>query len=345
MKGPGDMGDPTGFSGPTGAGIGPGEQSTSSFGGNVGPYGGYEDEMPDVDQPSTDPNVSVYGAQESFDNAMGITDTNPFGRLGKFTSVLGIPPSKIDYSNIMGLSTRQRIRNNQFSKFVNPQNTPGMVGYNPEFATAAPGKLRKGVQKAGYNTMFGKVMGQYAEQSTPDMMARGIMGLFGGPVGLAAAQLGTQEYGIPGLPGFENFDPVNPRGPQSIAGKVASALTGGIDPTQAAAKAASAANAISDYFSGKPSAPAQVQSVTQQAPVQGFEDAKSRFSTGVSRPDVNLNVTPSKGLQGFFDNPTPDNPVPGVKVEPLAKGMSRLSFPDGRTTTMNADGTINSFGL
>ena len=46
---------------------------------------------------------------------------------------------------------------------------------------------------------------------------------------------------------------------------------------------------ISDYFSGKPSAPAQVQSVTQQAPVQGFEDAKSQFTPDVvTRPETTM---------------------------------------------------------
>ena len=336
------------FGGPTGAGIGPGETSSSgSTSDSSSGYGfGMHDDQLGQQEHGKGYNIgNADNAQATFNAINGITTDNPYGKQGFFSRTFGIDPQDISYADQMSFSTRQAIANNQFSKFANPQNIPGQIGYNPAFPTAEKGKLRPGVQKAGFETQYGKVMGQYAEQSTPDMIARGIMGLFGGPVGLAAAQIGTQEYGIPGLPGFESFDPNNPRGPQSIAGKVASALTGGIDPTQAAAKAASAANAISDYFSGKPSAPAQVQSVTQQAPVQGFEDAKSRFSTGVSRPDVNLNVTPSKGLQGFFDNPTPDNPVPGVKVEPLAKGMSRLSFPDGRTTTMNADGTINSFGL
>ena len=315
---------------------------TGEFGG--GDYGGYEDEAPTVDQPATS-GFGVYGAQESFDNAMGITDDNPYGRQGFFSRVFGIDPKNISYAGIMSPGTRRAIRNNQFSKFANPQNVKGMVGYNEAFPTAPPGQLRPGVQKAGYNTMFGPVMSQFAEQSTMDMTARGVMGLFGGLPGLAVGQMGTQEYGLPGLPGFESFDPNNPRGPQSMLGKLASAFTGGIDPTQAAEKAAATANAISDYFSSKPSAPAQVQSVTQQAPVQGFEDAKSRFSTGVSRPDVNLSISKGKGIADYFSEATPDNPVPGVSVEPLSNGMSRLSFPDGRTTTMNPDGTINSFGL
>lgn len=310
-----DYGDSTGF-----GGSGGGEAATGGVGVS-NDYGGYEDEDPTVDQPATS-GTSVYGAQESFNNAMGITANNPYGRQGFFTRTFGIPPENINYSNIMDAQTRISIANNQFSKFANPQNVPGQIGYNPAFPTAEKGKLRPGVQKAGYNTMFGKVMGQSAEQSPTDMGMRGIMGLLGGPVGLAVGQMGTQEYGLPGLPGFESFDPNNPRGPQSIAGKIASAFTGGIDPTQATAKAAATANAISDYFSGKTSAPAQVQSVTQQAPAQGFEDVKSRFSTGVSRPEVNMQTYDpeagqlldvfSTGVGQFLGEPTLDNPVPSL---------------------------------
>ena len=321
-------GSPGDFAGPTGAGIGPGETS-SSYGGGKGNSGGdgngygfgtHDDSY----------GQSTYGkgynigtnedhARAMFNATKGITTDNPYGEDGFFSRVFGIDPSRISYASNASFATRQAIANNQFSKYANPQNIPGQIGYNPAFPTAEKGKLRSGVQKAGYETQFGDVMSQYAEQSTMDMAARGIMGLLGGPVGLALGQLGTQEYGLPGLPGFESFNPNNPRGPQSMLGKVASSLTGGLDPTQAAAKAAATANAIADYFSSKPSAPAQVKSVTQQAPVQGFEDVKSRFSTGVSRPDVNLNVAPSRGLQEFFAEPTPDNPVPGVNLQGVAE--------------------------
>ena len=347
------MADPVGgdFSGPTGAGIGPGETSssgsTSDSSSNDGSYGyGMHDDQLGQQEHGKGYNIgNADNAQATYNAINGITTENPYGKQGFFTRTFGIPPENISYSNIMDAQTRISIANNQFSKFANPQNVPGQIGYNRAFPTAPPGQLRPGVQKAGYNTMFGPVMSQFAEQSPTEMGMRGIMGLLGGPVGLAVGQMGTQEYGLPGLPGFESFDPNNPRGPQSMLGKLASAFTGGIDPTQAAAKAAATANAVSDYFSSKPSAPAQAQSVTQQAPVQGFEDAKSQFSTGVSRPDVNLSISKGKGIADYFSEATPDNPVPGVSVEPLSNGMSRLSFPDGRTTTMNPDGTINSFGL
>ena len=111
-------------------------------------YGGYEDDGFNVDQPGT--GTGVMTAQNSFNTARGITNKNPYGYQGFFSRVLGIHPSKVDYSGIMGVDTRQAIANNQFSKFVNPTNTPGKFGYNPAFETAKPGFLRSGVQKAGY---------------------------------------------------------------------------------------------------------------------------------------------------------------------------------------------------
>ena len=103
-------------------------------------------------------------AQETFNRSRGITSTNPFGNDNIFTKYLGIDPKNIDYSNNINRSNRISIANNQFSKFMNPQNKPGMVGYNPAFPTAEEGQLRSGVQSAGYKTQFGDVMGQARQQ-------------------------------------------------------------------------------------------------------------------------------------------------------------------------------------
>jgi len=88
--------------------------------------------------------------QASFNAVNQITSTNPYGKHGFFTRVLGIDPNNIDYSNNMDLSNRISIANNQFSKFANPQNTPGQLGYNPQYASAPAGQLRSGVKKEGY---------------------------------------------------------------------------------------------------------------------------------------------------------------------------------------------------
>lgn len=162
-------------------------------GGNDG-SGGFlsNDYTPDFNRVSQIQDIMQ--AQETFNRSRGITDTNPFGSDNIFTKYLGIDPKNIDYTDNISRSNRISIANNQFSKFMNPQNKPGMVGYNPDFPTAGEGQLRAGAQSAGYKTQFGDVMGQARKQSTGEMIARGLFGLT--PLGPIAAMLGTQEYGI-----------------------------------------------------------------------------------------------------------------------------------------------------
>ena len=183
--------------------------------------------------------------QASFNAKNQISSKNPYGKDGFFSRVLGIDPNKIDYSNNMDLSTRLSIANNQFSKFANPQNTPGQLGYNPQYASAPVGQVRSGVQRAGYQTAYGPVMEQARQQTIGEMLARGAMGLFGGLPGTALGQIGTQEYGLPGQPGFDSFDPNNPRAGGGILG----AITGGVNPSQAADKAAQAVDSLRARFS------------------------------------------------------------------------------------------------
>ena len=240
-----------------------------------------------------------FAAQDAFNTAHGITATNPYGKQGFFSRVLGIDPNNIDYSNNMGLSTRLSIANNQFSKFANPQNTPGQLGYNPEYASAPAGQLRAGVQKAGYKTAYGPVMEQARQQSIGEMLARGAMGLFGGLPGLALGQIGTTEYGLPaqagyqGLPGFDSFDPNNPRAGSGILG----AMLGGVNPSQAADKAAQAVDSLRARFSPTlaPTTNAGIGSLTP-ASYETRADIRNRLSstnpTMVSAPSSSFNAPP-----------------------------------------------------
>ena len=257
-------------------------------------------------------------SRDQYNRNKQITETNPYGEDGFFSRVFGIDPKNISYANTMSLSTRQQIANNQFSKFVNPTNDPNKVGFNKQMADlygpTPTGQLRPGVQQAGYETMLGPVMSQYAEQSTPDMVARGIMGLLSGPVGLAVGQIGTQEYGLPGQPGFESFDPNNPRGPQSFLGNALSALTGGVDPTQAAAYAAQTGEQLVDFFTPDQPAPNSATTQTQQtapnmpareiyAEQRGRQNAllSGIFGMGTQQPSAKI----ENGLTGFQTTKTP----------------------------------------
>ena len=230
--------------------------------------------------------------QASFNAKNQISSKNPYGKDGFFSRVLGINPNSIDYSNNMDLSTRLSIANNQFSKFANPQNTPGQLGYNPQYASAPAGQLRSGVQKEGYKTAYGPVMEQARKQGIGEMLARGAMGLFGGPIGMLVGQLGTQEYGLPGVDGFDSFDPNNPQQGGGLLGS----MLGGLNPTQAK-------EAITEFFSAPVAAPTKV-GIESLAPAQ-YEtraDIAARTSkTGFAPPAANIqrttSLSPSAGEQ------------------------------------------------
>ena len=57
-------------------------------------------------------------------------------------------------------------------------------------------------------------------------------------------QIGTKEYGLPGVAGFERFDPNNPNPGGGMLGQ----FLGGLNPTQAAQKAAELKQSIIDEF-------------------------------------------------------------------------------------------------
>lgn len=241
----------------------------------------------------------------SFNAVNQITDKNPYGKDGIFTRALGIDPSKIDYSNLMDLNTRSSIANNQFSKFANPTNTPGQLGYNPQFDPAPMGQLRSGVQKANYQTAYGPVMEQARKQGTGEMLARGAMGLAGGPIGMALAQIGTKEYGLPGVAGFERFDPNNPNPGGGLLGQ----FLGGLNPTQAK-------DALVGAFAPVAPAPKPTPIGTAPPNLTGFEEKRSQHP-----------LTGEKTVSTPVDNT-------------LQPGFSRTrteTLPDGRTITVDKE--------
>lgn len=239
-----------------------------------------------------------FAAQDAYNTAHGITATNPYGKQGFFSRVFGIDPSKIDYSGNMDLNTRMGIANNQFSKYANPQNKPGMLGYNPDFPTAKEGELRAGAQSAGFKTKFGDVMGQARQQTTSEMIARGLMSLT--PLGPIVGMLDTQEYGLPGQPGFESFDPNNPR----AGGGILSAMLGGLNPTQAK-------EALVGAFAPVAPAPTptQIGSVT---PSQ--YETRADIIARTSQHPLTGETSIVDGLNGFQTETLPDGSVRSVQT-------------------------------
>ena len=151
------------------------------------------------------------GFQEQYNKAKGITLDNPYGNDGFFTRVFGIPANKISYANIMSAETRAGIANNQFSKFANPTNQPGKIGYNPAFPTAEPGFLRSGVQKKGFNTYLGPVQEFAKKRSPTDMLAIAGIGALNPAFGIAAEALTDTTYGLKGMPPPDAAPPGEPQ--------------------------------------------------------------------------------------------------------------------------------------
>ncbi len=325
-----------------------GAQTTGNytFGGNFV----NDADNPGYTGPSTNMNQAVTDMQSLFNTQRGITASNPYGKEGLFSRVLGIDPSKIDYSANMNLNTRMGIANNQFSKYMNPQNVKGQIGYNPAYDPAGEGKLRAGVQDAGYQTVYGPVMEQARKQGTGEMLARGAMGLAGGPIGMALAQIGTKEYGLPGVTGFERFDPNNPNPGGGILGQ----FLGGLNPTQAKDALVGAfapvvpapeptsigtpTSALNSWSAGRDAAKKQaladaVSSVMSQAQTSpsianmSLEDKKTAIRELAERNfQPYLDAMPDMGATSF------DNT--------LQPGFSRTrteTLPDGRTITVDEE--------
>ena len=238
----------------------------------TGNYGGYEDDDFGFAQPATS-GGGVVGAQQSYNMANAITLDNPYGNKGFFTRVFGIPANKISYSNIMSANTRASIANNQFSKFANPTNQPGKIGYNPAFETAKPGFLRPGVQKKGFNTALGPVQ-EFAKQRSPmDMLAIAGIGALNPALGILTEALTDTTYGLPGL-APPNAAP--PGEPQTFMGQAFQAGKQAISDAYAAAR--ETLGALADRLT-----PEQAEVVANATPEQ---KAQIQQDFGVSPPSI-----------------------------------------------------------
>ena len=168
-------------------------------------------------------------SQASFNETMGITALNPFGKDNFFTRAFGIDPRSLDYSG-MGIDLGGTA-DLAYDRYLNPliENKDGTFS------------LRSGLS-AGERTVLGNIVEVDRRMGPGEQAARTAFGL-ATPIGMFASALGTTEKGIAPnrmLPGGLNYDPAldpnSPQyaGPQSILGKAASGLesllTGGAKP-------------------------------------------------------------------------------------------------------------------
>jgi hypothetical protein len=177
-------------------------------------------------------------SQQQFNIATGRTATNPFGNQGFFTSVFGIPPEMLDYTNIIGNTGG-----------ISQLNAMALDRYNNPID--AKGNVRGSV---GDPTAFGTVIETDRPQSTTETIGRSLFGL--SPLGSIASFVGTKQKSIAPIEGIQvpdgqvgagfNYDPTldpnNPayQGPQSMLGQFGKTLEqitfGGARPVTESAK-------------------------------------------------------------------------------------------------------------
>ena len=158
-------------------------------------------------------------SQASFNEAMGITALNPFGKDNFFTRAFGIDPRSLDYSG-MGIDLGAT-SDLAYDRYLNPlvENKDGTFS------------LRSGLS-AGERTRLGNIIEVDRRMGPEEQVARTVFGL-GTPIGMFTSALGTTEKAIApnrmlpvGLNYDPSLDPNSPQyaGPQSFLGQTFSGI-------------------------------------------------------------------------------------------------------------------------
>ena len=164
-------------------------------------------------------------SQAAYNLSQGITATNPYGKQGFFSRVLGIDPSKISYANLLSQDQMNKIAANQYSKYRNPFNDPNIAGYNPDFAS---GDMASGILRSGVRTGQTVIDPQTGQETTVESF-RAPMGLgdtaaslaLGANipiVGSALADVGTRVKGLEDQPPTIDGQQATKRGGSLLSG-------------------------------------------------------------------------------------------------------------------------------
>ena len=185
--------------------------------------------------------------QDVYNTMMEITDKNPYGaNVPGFIKGLSSIFGPLDYTNILG--SKEAIKDmadRQYGLAMNPQNQPGMVGYNSNVPTVTTG-VREGLTR-GFGSLFGSpvgistIQGPVAAQREKDPMGSLAMGVFSNLAGfglpsIAAQSIGRDTYTTSLAPDYDRTkDPNSPSftGPSSMGGIVdaLSSITTGMTST------------------------------------------------------------------------------------------------------------------
>jgi len=206
--------------------------------------------------------------QDVYNTMMGITDKNPYGvNVPGFIKGLSSIFGPLDYTNILGSQQAiDAMADRQFGLAMNPQNQPGMVGYNSNVPTVTTG-VREGLTR-GFGSLFGSPVGFSTTRGTvqaqraADPLGSVMRGAFAlaAPMSLpslAAQTLGKNTYTTSFAPDYDpTKDPNSPSytGPSSLGGIVDLSLLGSTGMTSTTAQevygvAKEAVEEAIDYFS------------------------------------------------------------------------------------------------
>lgn len=257
----------------------------------------------------TDDYLSNYGRggpdtidrDQQIASMLGITPTNPYGYQGFFSRSFGIDPEDIDYTNIFdgNQSTMNYIAQKNVDVYSNPNNTPGLPGFDKDQPANQP---RSGIQR-GFGSLFNPVgqqtaFGKIAAQRPNDPMGSLALGAFSNLAGLSlpgimAQAIGRDTYAAKGTPGYDaTIDPASPSftGPSSMGGVVdaLSMLGTGMTSTTAQEVYGATKEAVEeaiDYFSN-PKGGSDVTSISTVA------NSPTTMSSGTA-----LGKSPTVGIE------------------------------------------------
>ena len=286
-----------------------------SVGGNDG--GGFSDDAAAANQSVTNSysNSGVglgrdtYSHVDAMKGALGITANNPYGYKGFFSKHFGIDPESISYTDTFGgnQNTINSIAMSNIGVSQNPNNTPGVVGFDPN---QAPNQPRSGIQK-GFGSLFGRPTGQMtalgpiaAQRSAnpQNALAQSIFGMMakGTLPGLMSSLIGPpQTYAVKDSIGYNpSLDPAlsGNKGLGTIADALSIGLTGNTSAGLQDSYGAIAGIAPDAYSN-------VVDAVTDAL---SFNDTKGKAGTVNSTGTVNSVATgPSVGI-GSLSGPITD---------------------------------------
>jgi len=253
-------------------------------------------------------------SQSQFQQAMGMSRQNPFGQTpatGFFQGIAdffagGKGKGSVDYSNILNANQADRVMQQQYNAYRNPQNLPSEPGYDPRQRTATqPGEVTRG-GRTEFGTFFGPMEEVYREQTGPEMAARAGIGLLNPVAGIIGSQLGTTERYLTDYV----TDEMRNRGPQNMLQQGISALTGGADVQQAASTAANMAERLQSFFKG-PSEKATAPQASNMMPgprateIDAMAQDPANLTTSAPRPMAQTVASPP-----YKGGPTYDEIMP-----------------------------------